>query len=78
MNKNRRKEIREIINELEELKEKIEMVLAEEQDYYDNMPENLQGSERGEIAESAIFELEESLDNIDNAIENLECAEIGS
>ncbi len=78
MNKKRRKEIRELINELEELKEKIEIVLEEEQDYYDNMPENLQGSERGEIAESAISELEESLDNIDNAIENLECAEIGS
>lgn len=74
MNKYRRKEICEIIKKLEKLKEEIEMVFYEEQDYYDNMPENLQGSERGEIAENAISELEEALDNIDNAIENLETA----
>ena len=79
MNKQRRKNINEIIprietlmQELEYLKEDVDTILSEEQEYLDNIPENLQGSERYEIAESAISNLEDSMDQIDDAIAALE------
>lgn len=76
MNKQRRKEISRIIEEiesavstakekLEELQIDIESVRDEEQEYMDNMPENLQGSERYETAEQAV-------DNLDNAASSIE------
>lgn len=72
MNKQRRKEIQTISNDLLPLMTSIEDLLAEEQDYFDNMPENLQSSEKAEIAENAISNLEEALDNIRECIDNLE------
>jgi 5,10-methenyltetrahydromethanopterin hydrogenase len=72
MNKQRRKEIERIINGLISWQDAIEEVLSEEQDYLDNMPENLQSSEKAEIAENAISNLEEALDNIRECIDNLE------
>lgn len=71
MNKQRRKEIQTISNDLIPLMTSIEDLLAEEQDYFDNMPENLQSSEKAEIAENAIWYLEEALDNIRECIDNL-------
>ena len=46
MNKTRRGEIQKIMDKIEDLKEEIEAIQADEQEYIDNMPENLQGSER--------------------------------
>ena len=48
MNKKRRKMISDIIIELESIKVKLNNVLSEEEMVFDNMPENLQGSMRGE------------------------------
>ena len=42
----------------------MEDIKSDEQDYLDNIPENLQGSERYSIAEEAI-------DNLDSAIDEL-------
>ena len=75
MNKTRRKSLVEIASKLEDIKAEIEALRDEEQDYYDNMPENLQGSERGEIAESAVYAMECAMDGIENAIDNLEEAQ---
>jgi hypothetical protein len=50
------------------------MVQEEEQEYLDNMPENLRYSERGEIAENAIDSLGEAIDYLDNAIDSLDTA----
>ena len=72
MNKQRRKVIRELIEQATALSQQIEEVLNEEQDYFDYMPENLQGSERGEIAQEAICDLEEAQCNIEDCISNLE------
>ena len=71
MNKARRKEIEALIDELEDLKSRIESVQSDEQDYFDNMPENLQSSERGELAEEAVGNLDSALDSLDEAIESL-------
>ena len=74
MNKQRRKVIRELIEQATALSQQIEEVLNEEQDYYDYMPENLQGSERGQNAEEAISCLEEAQCSIEDCISNLESA----
>lgn len=71
MNKQRRKELNEIISKLESLRDDLECLQNEEQDYYDNMPENLQCSERGERAEAAVSSLEDALYNIDSAIDSI-------
>lgn len=71
MNKQRRKELNEIISKLESLRDDLECLQNEEQDYHDNMPENLQCSERGERSEEAVSSLEDALYNIDSAIDNI-------
>ena len=50
MNNIRRKSLRDIAEQLEELKASLEELQEEEEEYRDNMPENLQGSERYEAA----------------------------
>ena len=53
MNKARRKNIQDVVNQLEDLKSTLEDLQGEEEEYRDNIPENLQGSERYEKAEEA-------------------------
>jgi hypothetical protein len=48
--------------------------MEEEQDYYDNMPESLQESERGQIADEAIGFLQSAIDCFDDIIDNLSSA----
>jgi len=78
MNKQRRKDIDTIIQTLEEIREQIQFVLEEEQEYLDNIPENLQNSERYETAQTAVSELEEADGSIDDIIEHLENAKYGT
>ena len=68
MNKVRRSTIREIRETLSGQLDRLEEALNEERNYYDNMPENLYGSERGEAAEEAIDTLENAYTAIDEAI----------
>lgn len=72
MNKDRRKRIAEIIDTLNESLQRLEGVMEEEQDVYDNMPENLQGSQRYEDMEAAIDSLEEAKGSLEDAIASLE------
>jgi alcohol dehydrogenase YqhD (iron-dependent ADH family) len=69
MNKERRETIArlskrfyELQDELEDIRFEIENVKDEEQEYFDNMPENLQVSDRGVSAESAVDALEQAHD----------------
>lgn len=48
MNKERRKTLQGIIDELESQKENIETLQEEEQEAYDNLPESIQASDRGD------------------------------
>lgn len=72
MNKQRRNEISKIVNELEILKSRLNDVLSEEQNVFDNMPENLQYSMRGEELQEAIDNIEEAVSDIEEAISLLE------
>ena len=72
MNKQRRKELADILAKLEELenlrseiKERLETVRAEEEEALDNLPESLQDSERGQQMQEYIDTLDEAIDNLD-------------
>lgn len=78
MNKSRRKRIAVAIDNLERItnydsiesiKDEIEDILWEENDAYDNMPESLQYSVRGEESSEAIDNLQEAVDALDEAID---------
>ena len=71
MNKARRKEIQKVILDIETL---VQSILGEEQDAFDNMPENLQGSEKYEKADEACDNLSEAVDNLEEVISSIEAA----
>ena len=75
MNKARRKAIDEVISKIEEAKELLENLQAEEEEYRDNMPENLQGSERYEAADAAVDNMSSAVDALDEAISSIESAQ---
>jgi len=60
MNAERRKALDEIMQELGRHKEALEIIMSEEQEYFDNMPEGLQGSERGQQTEERIANMGEA------------------
>ena len=65
MNRIRRKELAEIISLIEEARERLEAVRDDEQEAFDNLPESIQYSERGETMEEYISTMEELLDYLD-------------
>lgn len=72
MNKQRRKMIADVVERLEATKSDLEMIRDEEQEAFDNMPEGLQGSERGEAMEEGIYQIEEAMDGLDSALNSLQ------
>ena len=72
MNKQRRNEIGKIVRELEVLKSRLNDVLLEEQNIFDNMPENLKYSMRGEESQESIDNMDGAMDDLDNVISQLE------
>jgi hypothetical protein len=57
---------------MENIKSELETICSDEQDYFDNMPENLQGSQRGMDAEEAIDQMNEAVSSIEDAISIIE------
>ena len=88
MNKQRRKELANIINtmesvcmpldikQLERIKSDIEMVLMDEEFAFESMPEGLQYSMRGEASQKAQDNMNEAIDFIDEFISDYEDYEI--
>lgn len=71
MNKARRKNIQDVVDQLEELKSTLEDIQGEEEEYRDNIPENLQGSERYEKADEACDTLSGAVDDLEDIITSL-------
>ena len=67
MNRSRRKELQKAMELLEQAKEIIEAVKDEEQEAFDNMPESIQQSERGEAMEGYIGTMDELCDSLSDA-----------
>ena len=72
MNKDRRARIQALINKLEDIREDIDFIKDEEQEYYDNMPENFQMGEKGDKAQEAIDNLNYAYSSIEEVVEYLE------
>jgi len=72
MNKLRRKALDALIERIDDIYSELEALADEERDYRDNMPENLQNSERYEAADNAVSSLEDALDNLDSAKSSIE------
>ena len=72
MNNKRRKQIGLAIGKIEEASNILQEVLDEEEEAFDNMPENLQGSIRGEESQEAIDLLGSSIDSMEELINELE------
>jgi len=74
MNNDRRKEINKAIGLLQEALNILEVARDEEGDTFNNMPENLQNSERGQQTEEAYNQLEEACCNLEEVITSSEFA----
>ena len=79
MNKERRKRIAEAVEQLaaamvylENARGLLEEVKEDEEAAFDNLPEGLQESERGEAMQEACDTLEEAVDAAQEAFDNLE------
>lgn len=72
MNKTRRKELASIVELIEEARERLEAVKDEEQEAFDNMPESLQESERGETMQEYINIMEKLLDALEDGTDELQ------
>lgn len=67
MNKARRKQIAQLLEQLENLKADLDSILEEEKEAFDSIPESLQEGERGQASQAAI----ESLETAQSAFEEI-------
>lgn len=72
MNKSRRKEIQEAYDSLADIREIVESIHADEEEYKENMPENLQDSEKAQYSEEKADQLQSAIDSMDEALSELE------
>ena len=72
MNKARRQWLQSVINALEEQKGEIESIQYEEQEAYDNLPENLNDTERANNMYENIDDMEAAASDLEDIISNLQ------
>ncbi|MDE6156842.1 MAG: hypothetical protein K2F78_01720 [Muribaculaceae bacterium] len=66
MNKQRRMELGEVSDLLDEATSRLEEIRYEEQDAFDNMPEGLQNSSRGDAMVEAMDAMDEIMSDIED------------
>lgn len=72
MNKKRRKDLEEIAEELNKiLATRLEALIDEEQEAYDNMPESLQSGSKGEKMSEVLDLLNSAKSDLENSVEEL-------
>lgn len=74
MNKDRRDRIAALVERLTLIRDEVEELQEQEQDAYDNMPESLQQTERGEKSEGSARCLEDAVSSLDEAVDYLNSA----
>lgn len=72
VNKARRNSIEKLSAQLGAIRDGVEELQGEEQEYLDAMPESLQGGEKGEAAQTAIDALEAAIGALEEAIGSLD------
>ena len=68
MNKIRRQQLAKCLSDLETVKDMLESIRYDEEDYFNNMPENLQCSQRGMDSEDAIDKMNDAVSAIEEAV----------
>ncbi len=74
MNNLRRKQLNRIIEALERLHMELDMVMSDEEDYMDNIPENLQGGRNFSKSEESCDNMRMASDSFDELIEYIKDA----
>lgn len=72
MNKQRRKKVEGVFDQLQAMIMELEEIRDGEQDAFDNLPEGIQESERGEQMEEYISQMKSAIDDMENAKSSLE------
>lgn len=72
MNKARRKAIEDVIEQLELQRSLIDSLQEEEAEAFDNLPESIQYSERGELMEENANDLESASSDLEDVINSLQ------
>jgi hypothetical protein len=86
VNKDRRKALSDLVDRIglmsgmrDDIVSELEALKDEEQEYFDNMPESLQGGDKGQLAEQSISSMDDAINELDgmqfdDAISNIESA----
>lgn len=75
MNKTRRKKIVELINKLDVMIGDLDVLKSDEESCYDNLPDSIRDSDRGNEMEEYISAMEDALSSLEEAKDRLD--EIG-
>ena len=71
MNKKRKQNIMSIKRVLDSCLSSLENISEDEQDYFDNIPDNLQSSNRADISQDAIDELDSAIEALNSVLDHL-------
>lgn len=71
MNKQNRKDLSRAIKLISEAKTILDSVMEEEQEKFDNMPENLQESEKAFCFEQNVSDLESAIDELEGSMDHI-------
>lgn len=71
MNAKDRKQLQNLISQIDDIKVAIEDMLDYEQEKYDNLPDGIRDSERGDNMYNAIDVLENAVNSLDETIDGL-------
>jgi hypothetical protein len=74
MNKERRARLLKALDMIADAQAILEECKSEEEDYRDNMPENLQASQKYETADQAVNELDSAIDSLNDVMSNTNTA----
>lgn len=71
MNKQQRKRLAVLMDQLTVIRDELEILMNEEEEKYDNMPDQLRETERGQRMDEAIDALGDAQSSIEDALDTL-------
>ena len=71
MNKQRRRDLEDIVSKIEGAISDLEYVINDEEAAYDALPESLQYSEKGEAMEDNVSDLNDALADLESAVDQI-------
>lgn len=71
MNRERRKRLEKIVSQIEELRDQLAVIQEEEQEAYDNLPDNLNDTDRATQLYDNASNLEDAASNLDDVCDSI-------